>query len=221
MFVTALLLLNNYLAFLYFRNVVTTNRLYGAVGILPILMLGLYVFWFFVLVGGQITYAMQNVHFRSSQTAWHSLNQATRESMSLLVLLLIARRFKACVPAYSVTQLSQVIGVPSQILNESLNRLCDLKLIAELPPDEGADLTDHRYQPARPIDKISLLEFRELFENYGESPSGGLLDNIDPVLAYYHGRLTACLPQALGDKSLDQLISDLPPSQTYAPFPVK
>ena len=220
-FVTALLLLNNYLAFLYFRNVVTTNRLYGAVGILPILMLGLYVFWFFVLVGGQITYAMQNVHFRSSQTAWHSLNQATRESMSLLVLLLIARRFKACVPAYSVTQLSQVIGVPSQILNESLNRLCDLKLIAELPPDEGADLTDHRYQPARPIDKISLLEFRELFENYGESPSGGLLDNIDPVLAYYHGRLTACLPQALGDKSLDQLISDLPPSQTYAPFPVK
>jgi len=51
--VTALLFLNNYLAFLYFRNVVSSNRLYGAVGILPILMLGLYVFWFFVLVAGR------------------------------------------------------------------------------------------------------------------------------------------------------------------------
>ncbi len=218
--VTALLFLNNYLAFLYFRNVVSANRLYGAVGILPILMLGLYVFWLFVLVGGQITYAVQNVHYRSSQTAWHSLNHATRESMSLLVLLLVARRFKAGAPAYSVTGLSTHIRVPSQILNESLNRLCDLNLIAELPPGEGADPTDHRYQPARSLDRITLLDFRQVFENYGEAPSGGLLDNVDPVLALYHDRLTASLPAALGGKTLDQLIDDLQPSQTYAPFPV-
>ncbi|MEI6108289.1 MAG: YihY/virulence factor BrkB family protein, partial [Opitutae bacterium] len=218
--VTGLLFLNNYLAFLYFRNVVSTNKLYGALGILPILMLGLYVFWLFVLVGGQITYAVQNLHYRSSQTAWHSLNHATRESMSLLVLLLVARRFKVCAPAYSVTELSHVIRVPSQILNESLNRLCDLQLISELPPGDGADPTDHRYQPARPLDKITLHDFRQMFENYGEAPSGGLLDNVDPVLALYHDRLAACLPAALGDKTLEQLIGDLQPSQSYAPFPV-
>lgn len=218
--VTLLLFLNNYLAFLYFRNVVSTKSLYGSVGILPILMLGLYVFWFFVLVGGQITYAVQNVHYRSSQSAWHNLNHHTRESMSLLVLLLIARRFKACSPAYSVTQLSHHIRVPAQILNESLNRLCDLELIAELPPGDGADPSDHRYQPARPLDKITLADFREMFENYGEAPAGGLLDNVDPILAHYHGRLATSLPIALGSQTLDELIDDLQPSQTYAPFPV-
>jgi membrane protein len=218
--VTLLLFLNNYLAFLYFRNVVSTKSLYGSVGILPILMLGLYVFWFFVLVGGQITYAVQNVHYRSSQSAWHNLNHHTRESMSLLVLLLIARRFKACAPAYSVTQLSHHIRVPAQILNESLNRLCDLELIAELPPGDGADPSDHRYQPARPLGKITLADFREMFENYGEAPAGGLLDNVDPILAHYHGRLATSLPIALGSQTLDELIDDLQPSQTYAPFPV-
>jgi membrane protein len=217
--VTLLLFLNNYLAFLYFRNVVSANRLYGSVGILPILMLGLYVFWLFVLVGGQITYAVQNVHYRSSQTAWHSLNHATRESMSLLVLLLVARRFKVCAPAYSVAALSHLMRVPSQILNESLNRLCDLKLIVELPPEDGSDPSDHRYQPARPLNSISLMEFRQLFENYGESPSGGLLDNVDPVLALYHERLASSLPQAFGDKTLDQLIDEQQPSQAHAPFP--
>ncbi len=219
--VTLLLFLNNYLAFLYFRNVVSTNRLYGSVGILPILMLGLYVFWLFVLVGGQITYAVQNVHYRSSQTAWHSLNHATRESMSLLVLLLVARRFKVCAPAYTVAELSQIMRVPSQILNESLNRLCDLKLIVELPPTDGSDPSDHRYQPARPLNSISLIEFRTLFENYGESPSGGLFDHVDPVLALYHERLTSCLPQAFGDKTLDQLIDEQQPSETYTPFPAR
>src|SRR5882757_1690828 len=137
--VTALLFLNNYLAFLYFKRVVLSKSLYGSVSIIPILMIGLYIFWFFVRVGGQITYAVQNVRYRSSQTAWHSLNHTTRESMSLVVLLLICRRFKIAAPAYSVTELSGLIRVPSQILNESLNRLGDLKLVTELPPADAAD----------------------------------------------------------------------------------
>ncbi len=219
--VTALLFLNNYLAFLYFKRVVLSKSLYGSVSIMPILMIGLYIFWFFVLVGGQITYAVQNVRYRSSQTAWHSLNHVTRESMSLVVLLLIARRFKVAGPAYSVSELATLIRVPSQILNESLNRLTDIKLIAELPPAEGADPNDLRYQPARPLNQITLEEFRREFENYGEAPTAGLLDNVDPVLALYHKRLAETLAPALGGQSLDELIDDLQPSQTYAPFPVK
>jgi membrane protein len=186
--VTGLLFLNNYVAFLYFKGVIRTKSLYGSLGIFPILMAGLYIFWFFVLVGGQITYAVQNVRYRSSQTAWHSLNHATRESMSL------------------------------QILNESLNRLCDLRLIEELPPAEGAEPNDHRYQPAKPLGRITLAEFRSKFENYGEAPSGSLLDQVDPVLAFYHEKLTASIPAALGSKTLDELIDEKLPTQTYAPF---
>ena len=219
--VTALLFLNNYLAFLYFKRVVLSKSLYGSVSIMPVLMIGLYIFWFFVLVGGQITYAVQNVRYRSSQTAWHSLNHATRESMSLVVLLLIARRFKVAAPAYAVSELASLIRVPSQILNESLNRLSDIRLITELPPLEGGDPNDLRYQPARPLDQITLDKFRRDFENYGEAPTAGLLDHVDPVLAFYHERLAQVLPAALADKTLDQLIGELAPSDTYAPFPVK
>jgi membrane protein len=219
--VTALLFLNNYLAFLYFKRVVLSKSLYGSVSIMPILMIGLYIFWFFVLVGGQITYAVQNVRYRSSQTAWHSLNHATRESMSLVVLLLIARRFKVAGPAYAVSELATLIRVPSQILNESLNRLSDIKLVTELPPAPDADPNDLRYQPARPLNQITLEEFRREFENYGEAPTAGLLDNVDPVLALYHERLAKALPTALGGQTLDDLIADLQPSQTYAPFPVQ
>ena len=217
--VTALLFLNNYLAFLYFKRVVLSKSLYGSVSIVPILMIGLYIFWFFVLVGGQITYAVQNVRYRSSQTAWHSLNHATRESMSLVVLLLIARRFKVAAPAYSVSELSHLIRIPSQVLNESLNRLSDIKFISELPPAEGADPNDMRYQPARPLAQITLEEFRREFENYGEAPTAGLLENVDPILAHYHEKLAKVLPPALGAQTLDDLIEKFEPSQTYAPFP--
>lgn len=204
--VTLLLLLNNTLAFLYFKRVVLSKSLYGSVALPIVLMLGLYIFWFFVLVGGQITYAVQNVHYRSSQTAWHSLNHFSRESLSLLVLLLVARRFKACEPPFSVSQLAQRIRVPSQVLNESLNRLCDLKLIAQLPSDEARDPNDYRYQPARPLSSVTLLQFHQLFSHYGESPSGDMLDSVDPLLAHYHRRLAGALPSALGQETLDDLL---------------
>ncbi len=204
--VTVLLLLNNTLAFLYFKRVVLSKSLYGSVGILPILMLGLYIFWFFVLVGGQITYAVQNVHYRSSQTAWHGLNIFSRESLSLVVLLLIARRFKQCQPPYSVTELSLRISVPSQVLNECLNRLCDLQLIAQLPSAETQDPNNYGYQPARPLNRITLLDFQHLFAHYGAAPSGEMLDSVDPILAHYHSKLAATLPLAIGDRTLDELI---------------
>jgi membrane protein len=184
-------------------------------------MLGLYIFWFFVLVGGQITYAVQNVHYRSSQTAWHSLNTFARESLSLLVLLLVARRFKDCLAPYSVTQLSHRIRVPSQVLNECLNRLCDLGLIAQLPSAENKDPNDYRYQPARPLNRITLLEFQHLFANYGESPSGEMLDSVDPILAHYHARLAEVLPNALGDRTLDQLLETFDANASVAPFPTR
>lgn len=216
--VTVLLLLNNTLAFLYFKRVVLSKSLYGSVALPIVLMLGLYIFWFFVLVGGQITYAVQNVHYRSSQTAWHSLNHFARESLSLLVLLLIARRFKECLPPYSVTQLAHRIRVPAQVLNESLNRLCDLQLVAQLPSAEDKDPNDYRYQPARPLNKMTLLQFQQLFTHYGESPSGEMLDSVDPILAHYHARLAATLPGALGERTLDDLLESFESKVTRAPF---
>lgn len=216
--VTALLFLNNFIAFLYFRQIVTTKSLYGSVALPLVLMIGLYVFWFIVLVGGQLTYAIQNVRYRSSQTAWHSLNAATRESLSLLLLLLIARRFKECLPAYSTSELAQRIRVPAQVLNESLNRLGDVGLVAQLPSSDVRDQADYRYQPARPLDRITLAEFRELFEQYGAAPTGEMLDDVDPILAHYHEKLQSALHAAVGERNLDQLIEEFAPSQTTAPF---
>ncbi|MBA3848869.1 MAG: hypothetical protein C0502_02590 [Opitutus sp.] len=215
--VTVLLLLNNTLAFLYFKRVVFSKSLYGSVGLLPILMLGLYIFWFFVLVGGQITYAVQNVHYRSSQTAWHNLNSAARESLSLLVLLLVARRFRDCLPPCSVTQLSHHIRVPAQVLNESLNRLCDLRLLAQLPSAESKDPGDYRYQPARPLNRITLLQFQQMFSNYGESPSGEMLDSVDPILAHYHQKVAQALADSIGTRTLDELMESFTSNVAAAP----
>lgn len=208
--VVILLFLNNYLAFFYVKRVLLSQSLFGSLSILPVLMVGLYVFWFFVLLGGQITYAVQNVHYRSSQSAWHELNQSSRESLCLLVLVLIGRRFKQCAPPYTASQLSAAVRVPTQVLNECLNRLIDLRLVTLIPPGEGESALDYHYQPARPLDRIGLRAFRRDFAQLGTAPSGALLDAVDPVLRYYHERLDEAESAALGERTLDELLEELP-----------
>lgn len=208
--VIVLLLLNNYFAFFYVRRVVLSQSLFGSLSIVPVLMAGLYVFWLLVLLGGQITYAVQNVHYRSSQSVWHELNHTSRESLALLVLVLIARRFKACKPALTASNLSKAIRVPTQVLNECLNRLIDIGLVSTIPPHEGESALDYRFQPARPLSNMTLNEFRNEFAELGESPSGELLESVDPILRHFRATISKSLGGSLGERTLDELIEEMP-----------
>jgi membrane protein len=215
-----LLVGNNMVAFAYFKRIEITQSLYGSLGIVPVLMFGLYVFWFIVLVGGQVSYAVQNVHFRNSQAAWTTLSHSTRERLSLVVLLTIARRFQACMPPCTVSQLGATIKTPTQILNECLNRLIDLKLVSPVPPaskDEAS--SNFLYQPARPLNRITLGDFKELFENMGVDPSTtAMIDQIDPVVAQYQDAVFSLNHNELFGKTLEQLFAENPMDDTHPPF---
>jgi membrane protein len=216
--VTALIFLNNLMAFFYFRRVLQDRSLYGSIGIAPILMLGLYIFWLFVLVGGQVSYAVQNVHFRNSKAAWSLLSETMRERLSLVVLLTICRRFQECLDPYTASELGGMVRVPTQIINECLNRLVDMKLITLVPPDPNAPANDYRYQPARPIHRITLQDFKRLDDSLGADPTGTALSRLDPILNHYDRQLDDAIATGLFTTPLDELLAAYPFDQANPPF---
>jgi membrane protein len=218
--VAALLMLNNFVGFFYVRRVIQTQDLYGKLAVPLVLMLGLYIFWLYVLVGGVISYAVQNVHFRNSQAAWGQLSEAMRERLSLVVLLTIGRRFQACLPPITASQLSDLLKVPTQILNECLNRLAHMNLITTLRPAENTPATEHRYQPARPLSHINLFDFKTLDDNFGEDPMGQSLERIDPILQHYDEGLHRLGDQVFFRKSLEQLFVEHPFGESRPPLPL-
>ena len=213
-----LLVLANYsLSFLYLSKVVQQRSLFGSLGILPILMFGLYIFWFFVLVGGQVSYAIQNVHFRNSQAAWNTLAESMRERLSLTVLLRIGRRFRDCLPPCTASQLGTELGVPTQILNECLNRLVQMRLLSPVPPEPGDQENDLRYQPARPLNRTTLADFKRLDDDHGGDPTGPTLTDIDPIVLSYDEQLNRFQDGAFFKKTLDELIDLHPMSRAGTP----
>ena len=57
---------------------------------------------------------------------------------------------------------------------------------------------------------MTLLDFKQRFEAYGENPSGASLDEVDPVLAMYHERLARHIREALGNTALESLLNEFP-----------
>lgn len=208
--VGALVVANNYLAFLYLSKVVQQRSLFGSLGILPILMFGLYVFWFFLLLGGHVSYAVQNVHFRNSQAAWNTLAESMRERLSLAVLLRVCRRFRACAPPLTASRLGAELGVPTQLLNECLARLVRMRLLSAVPAAEGGEETDLRYQPARPLNRTTLADFKRLDDEHGGDPAGPTLTDMDPLVLTYDQRIAATLDDGFFQTSLDDLIAAHP-----------
>jgi membrane protein len=205
-----LVVLNNYLAFLYLSKVVQQRSLFGSLGILPILMFGLYIFWFFLLLGGQVSYAIQNVHFRNSQAAWNTLAESMRERLSLTVLLRIGRRFRECLPPAKASELGAELGVPTQILNECLNRLVHMRLLTPVPAQEGDQENDLRYQPARPLNRTTLADFKRMDDDHGGDPTGPTLTDFDPIVLAYDEQLTGFESGVFFQRNLDELIEAYP-----------
>ncbi|WP_221030994.1 YihY/virulence factor BrkB family protein [Actomonas aquatica] len=214
--VGVLLIANNYLAFLYISRVLLSRALYGSLAIPIVLMFGLYVFWFFVLLGGQVSYAVQNARFRNSLAAWNTLAESTRERLSLMVLLTVCRRFHNCQEPPTAPELGESMGVPDQLLNECLNRLVRTELLTPIPSPDGQATVDDRYMPARPLGRTTLAHFKRRDDDHGDDPAGPDLAHHEPLLACYHQATTELTQTELFQTPLDQLFEQhpLPPTST-------
>jgi membrane protein len=189
--VVVLLHLYKGLSFLYVERVVDTNSLYGSVGIIIILMLGLYIFWLLILLGGQVTYAMQNANYLTNENAWQQISSRSRELISLAVLLLVTERFRDCSAALHASELHKKLRVPSHILNSSITRLCELGYLCEIQTQTVETERDRAYQLGRPMDSLSLTQFKHDFDCFGNNEGIEWIRDFHPGIRRYQRSVLA------------------------------
>jgi len=206
--IVALLHLYQKLSFLYVQQVVSNNSLYGSVGIIVVLMLGLYVFWLLILLGGQVTYAIQNADFLTNENAWQKTSERARELISLSILLIVMKRFKAGEPPTKTSELLKKLRIPGHILNTSINRLCAIGYLNRIE-DKNADKDrDHAYQPGCPAENVSLVDFKQSIETFGNDAGTEIAASGDPVIRAYVDEVLALKDCPLATTTLADLIGE-------------
>ncbi|MEQ2009179.1 MAG: YhjD/YihY/BrkB family envelope integrity protein [Limisphaerales bacterium] len=141
--------INNLLSVLYVSRVVANNKVYGSLGMVPVVMIGLYFSWLILLFGAQVAYSFQNrrAYFQEKQV--ENLDQRSREFIGLRLMVEIGRRFLAGEKPATGTALSELLGVPTRMAGKILSALVSARLLAESQQGEVA------YLPARPLEQIN------------------------------------------------------------------
>ena len=197
----------NMLSFLYVERVVDTRSLYGSVGIIVILMLGLYVFWALILFGGQVTYAVQNADFLTNENAWQKTSEQTQEIISLGVLIVSAKHFLSGTSPVHFSDLLNKLRIPSHVLNSSIHRLCELGYLSLIAAHSAEDEHDHAYQLRLAPEAISLGLFKHSFETYGNNDGAEVVIESIPELKVYVDEVIGLKDCSKAKLTLEELIS--------------
>jgi membrane protein len=93
-----------------------------------------------------------------------------------------------------------------------------MHLITALRPDAGTPVTDPLYLPTRPLNHITLHDFKRLEDHIGDDPIGPALERIDPILQHYNAGMEKLGEQPFFQKSLEQLFKEYEFDESRPPF---
>ena len=173
--------------------------IYSSFAILLLFLLWLHVGWVIVLLGAQVTYAHQHIHYFSAD---HDLAQspAGREKLALKIMLLIGRNFRRGLDPLDMTEIAAQLGVPAGVVKDFISMFAEVKLLKLLADPDTSVL-------GRDPATITIKEILDCVRNSGKIVHPPAMrreaENVIEDLLFDVDRAAA---QALDGKTLQSLI---------------
>ena len=146
----------------------SAQTLYGAIALVPLFLLWVYITWMIVLSGLQISYVLQ--HFRTFAVADDVRRGPTLVDPLTLVRVAVevARKFAVGEQA-AVADVARAVGLDEHTSLTMLERLSDAKVLNRVPIGQEREV----FAMARPAEEVAATELLELAGRMAESGSVG------------------------------------------------
>ena len=128
------------------------NTIYGTFAVLPVFIIWLYISWLIVLVGAQLSYAIQNVRSYQQEMHYHDVGYDRKEEMALNIMVKICAIFHYGRQNMGIEGLSDALKIPVRLVGEITGKLCENGLLREIAGDVIM------FQPSKNIELISVLD---------------------------------------------------------------
>lgn len=141
------------------------SAVYGALGVLPLLMIWMYISWLIVLFGVTYTYANQSVHTEGLELAAVRMSQSFREVLAARLTVAAARAFAEGGPPPTAEKLAAEVGAMTSLVERVLAVLVSHNILAEAVT-KGED---PGYLPGRSLESLSLAHVVRALREDGET----------------------------------------------------
>lgn len=144
-------------------GVTNYNKIYGTFAALPIFIIWIYMSWIIVLIGAQLSNAIQHIRAYQQEFAGTTASDRERETIAFYIMAQIAKRFHKGLAPLPADEFSEILGLPSRITRDLMRLMATAGILVEV---FGDDLT---FQPARDLSAIRLSQITDAIRNADES----------------------------------------------------
>ena len=130
-----------------------TSIVYGAFASIPILLTWLQYTSLLILIGAEMSYAIQNNEEFEYEHDLNSMSRRYKDFIMLYLLSVIIKRFEADEPPLTAHDLAVRDNLPIRLVNQLLSRMVETGILREVHIEGNEERT---YQPALDTHKISV-----------------------------------------------------------------
>lgn len=155
--------------YVYVQKAMTSyNAIYGSFAALPLFLLWVQISWQILLIGGELSFAFQNITRFGEEHEWQRISYDQRRKVMLAAMLLVVRHFRERGGAVSAEELRHELNLPTRIVNDVLFQLTKAGQLIDARRSE--DEREAFYTPAYDITRMTLYGVLAAVENHGENP---------------------------------------------------
>ena len=147
------------------RWMTSYNAIYGSFAALPLFLLWMQISWEILLLGGELSFAYQNVARFDEERESLLVSYDCRRKLMVGVMLLVSRAFRDGRGAVSFSEIRDRLDVPTRIMNNILYTLVQARMLSEIRT-EGTDY-DLEYAPARDISTLRVYDILSAVDSHG------------------------------------------------------
>ncbi len=152
--------------YVYLQRWMTSyNAIYGSFAALPLFLLWMQISWEILLLGGELSFAYQNVARFDEERESLLVSYDCRRKLMVGVMVLVSRAFRDGRGAVSFSEIRDRLDVPTRIMNNILYTLVQSRMLNEIRT-EGTDY-DLEYAPARDISTLRVYDILSAVDSHG------------------------------------------------------
>lgn len=135
----------------YVTDVASYENVYGAVAVLPVFLMWVYMTVLLLLVGGALAFVVQNNRTLIAERRMSSSHAPQHAWHAVSLLSILARSFQEQKPPVSALELASRLGVAQYAISETVRPLVEAGVVLAIPCG-----TEQRYALGVPAEKLTL-----------------------------------------------------------------
>ncbi len=145
-------------------GVAKANAIYGSFAALPLFLMWLQLSWLIILMGSEISFAVQNVDTHGFHEGSENVSPHHKKILSLLVARLVLQNFSAGEKPLTTSRIVSALDMPSLLVHRILADFSAAGFFSEVKTERDEEAA---YQPARDIRGITVKTVLDALEQSG------------------------------------------------------